>query len=98
MKQFTDFLQLLNKIMVPVGNYGIPRSMMPQIDSDLVPDFMEFLEDREVELEFAAVVGGDDVAAGPQAGLRGVVRRFRVDQFVQPRDVFLRRYPPDARG
>lgn len=55
MKQFTDFLTLMNKIMVPVGNYGIPRSSMPQIDSDLVPDFMEYLEDNEVELSFTKI-------------------------------------------
>lgn len=54
-RSFTEFLAVFNNLSVPVGNFGIPRSSMPQIDVDLIPSFMEFLEDNEVDVEFDRV-------------------------------------------
>jgi hypothetical protein len=53
--------------------------------------------DAEVELQFAAVVGRNGIAMGAQAGLLRIECGLGVDQFVQPRDVFLRCDPPDPR-
>ena len=51
----------------------------------------------KVELQFTAVIGGNDIATRAKARPLRIKLRFRIDQFVQPRDVFLRRDAPDAR-
>ncbi len=50
----------------------------------------------EVHLQLASVVGRDEVAPGSQARFLRVVGRLEVDQLVEPRDMFLRRDPPNA--
>ena len=52
----------------------------------------------KVHLEFAPVVGRDDVATGSEARFLQVVFWLEVDQFVEPRDMFLRRNAPNAGG
>ena len=51
----------------------------------------------EVEFQFTAVIGGHHIPARALAGLGGIVRRLGIDQFVESRDVFLRRDAPNAR-
>ena len=51
----------------------------------------------EVEFQFAAVIGGHHIPARALAGLGGIVRRLGIDQFVESRDVFLRRDAPNSR-
>ena len=50
----------------------------------------------EVEFQFAAVIGGHHIPARALAGLGGIVRRLGIDQFVESRDVFLRRDAPNS--
>ena len=54
--------------------------------------------DPEVQLEFPAVVGRNDIAAGPNPRLGGIECRFGIDQLVGTGDVLVRSYPPDPCG
>ena len=51
----------------------------------------------EVELEFATVVGGNDIAMRAQIPVLPDRTLVPVDQFIETRDVFLRCDTPDAR-
>ena len=50
----------------------------------------------EVEFELAAVIGRDGITVSAEARAFGIVCGFRVDEFIQPGDVFGRSDAPDA--
>lgn len=54
-RKFSQAQFMFNDLRVPVGNYGIPRSSMPQIDGEFVHEFIEFLEEYDIDLDFKRV-------------------------------------------
>ncbi len=55
MKRFSQAQMMFNDMIVPVGNFGIPRSSMPQIDGEWIHEYLAFLEDHGIEVEFKSV-------------------------------------------
>lgn len=45
-----DILTVINNLILPVGNLGYTRGSMPQIDSDRVDEFIEYLHQNGVEV------------------------------------------------
>jgi len=46
-----DYLHLHNSISIPkAGNFGLPRSQMPQIESKYVPELLRFLRRKGVKV------------------------------------------------
>lgn len=50
MKTFTDFLTLINNLKLPVGNLGISRQSMPQIDDNRQDVFIQALGARHINV------------------------------------------------
>jgi hypothetical protein len=50
-ESFSDFLTYFNNIKIPSGNLGVSRSMMPQIDSQHVPDYIEWLKSKGITVD-----------------------------------------------
>lgn len=46
MNNFEDFTQIFNNIIIPPGNYGIPRSHMPQIDAQHLFNYTEWVRQQ----------------------------------------------------
>lgn len=55
MKTFTDFLTLVNNLVLPVGNLGVSRQSMPQIDDDKHNQFIQALTDRHIAVSSETV-------------------------------------------
>lgn len=47
---FIDWMSIINGLRIPVGNLGLSRSSMPQIDDDKVDDFKEYLANAGVDV------------------------------------------------
>lgn len=43
---FIDYLNIINSLMIPVGNLGLSRSSMPQVDDSQLDAFTKYLEDN----------------------------------------------------
>ncbi|AGF89116.1 hypothetical protein SP029_00682 [Salmonella phage FSL SP-029] len=52
---FIDWMNIINGLRIPVGNLGLSRSSMPQIDDDKQEDFHKYLEDNGVSIDAAQV-------------------------------------------
>lgn len=52
---FIDWLNIINGLRIPVGNLGLSRSSMPQIDTDKQEDFHKYLEDNGVSIDAVQV-------------------------------------------
>ncbi|AYJ73626.1 hypothetical protein PS5_71 [Salmonella phage PS5] len=52
---FIDWMNIINGLRIPVGNLGLSRSSMPQIDTDKQEDFHKYLEDNGVSIDAAQV-------------------------------------------
>lgn len=48
---FIDWMNIINGLRIPVGNLGLSRSSMPQIDDDKQDAFRAYLEDLGLEIE-----------------------------------------------
>lgn len=44
LSSFVDWLNIINGLRIPVGNLGLSRTSMPQIDDDKQKDFHDYLE------------------------------------------------------
>ncbi|WPJ72203.1 hypothetical protein DEEACLCL_00186 [Salmonella phage CRW-SP2] len=51
LSSFVDWLNIINGLRIPVGNLGLSRSSMPQIDDDKQQDFHDYLEANGVSIE-----------------------------------------------
>lgn len=52
---FIDWLNIINGLRIPVGNLGLSRSSMPQIDADKQQDFHDYLEANGVTIDASQV-------------------------------------------
>lgn len=52
---FIDWLNIINGLRIPVGNLGLSRSSMPQIDVDKQQDFHDYLEANGVTIDASQV-------------------------------------------
>ncbi|AEN94205.1 hypothetical protein SFP_0110 [Salmonella phage SFP10] len=52
---FIDWMNIINGLRIPVGNLGLSRSSMPQIDAGKQEDFHKYLEDNGVSIDAAQV-------------------------------------------
>jgi len=50
-RKFVDWLTIINGLRIPVGNLGLSRTSMPQIDSDKTEDFIAYLQNQDIEVE-----------------------------------------------
>ena len=50
LSSFVDWMNIINGLRIPVGNLGLSRSSMPQIDADKQDAFHTFLTDAGVEV------------------------------------------------
>lgn len=55
LSSFVDWLNIINGLRIPVGNLGLSRSSMPQIDDDKQQDFHDYLEANGVSIEAGQV-------------------------------------------
>lgn len=44
-----DFLNVLNTLTVPTGNLGVSRSSMPQIEKRFLPEYLNWLETKDIK-------------------------------------------------
>lgn len=47
---FLDYMTIINGLIIPVGNLGLSRSSMPQIDSNQTQEFAKYLQDNGLEV------------------------------------------------
>lgn len=50
-RSFVDWMTIINGLRIPVGNLGLSRTSMPQIDSDKTEDFIKYLEQKGIPVE-----------------------------------------------
>ncbi|AIX13092.1 hypothetical protein HWB57_gp095 [Erwinia phage vB_EamM-Bue1] len=50
-RTFVDWLTIINGLRIPVGNLGLSRTSMPQIDSDKTEDFITYLQNQDITVE-----------------------------------------------
>lgn len=50
-RSFVDWLTIINGLRIPVGNLGLSRTSMPQIDADKTDDFISFLQGQDIAVE-----------------------------------------------
>lgn len=55
LSSFVDWLNIINGLRIPVGNLGLSRSSMPQIDDHKQQDFHDYLEANGVSIEAGQV-------------------------------------------
>lgn len=47
---FVDWMNVINGLTIPVGNLGLSRSSMPQIDTDQQDAFNAYLQDLDIDV------------------------------------------------
>lgn len=55
MSSFIDWLNIINGLRIPVGNLGLSRSSMPQIDDDKQQAFHDYLEELGITIDAGQV-------------------------------------------
>lgn len=51
LSSFVDWMNIINGLRIPVGNLGLSRSSMPQIDDDKQTAFHDYLEANGVTID-----------------------------------------------
>ena len=57
-KSFSDYLGLFNSIILPVGNLGVTRSIMPQIEGRFIADYLKWLESKGIKTTKTSILPG----------------------------------------
>lgn len=55
LSSFVDWLNIINGLRIPVGNLGLSRSSMPQIDAEKQTAFHDYLEANGVTIDSSQV-------------------------------------------
>lgn len=55
LSSFIDWMNVINGLKIPVGNLGLSRSSMPQIDAEKQDDFHKYLEANGVTVDSSQI-------------------------------------------